>query len=98
MRVYPAESGNPVIGCVLSPDIAVQDPGYTQSYNRYSYCMNNPLRYTNPSGWLVEYCEGDYKITGVDINLFWNQMVSVVMNDRVGGGGRFEGLIVKLPK
>ncbi len=44
---------DPVIGRVLSPDIAVQAPGYTQSYNRYSYCMNNPLKYTDPSGWYV---------------------------------------------
>jgi RHS repeat-associated protein len=42
---------DPVIGRVLSPDKVVQAPGYTQSYNRYSYCMNNPLRYTDPSGW-----------------------------------------------
>ena len=45
---------DPVIGRVLSPDIAVQAPGYTQSYNRYSYCMNNPLRYTDPSGWYMD--------------------------------------------
>ncbi len=44
---------DPVIGRVLSPDKVVQAPGYTQSYNRYSYCMNNPLRYTDPSGWLA---------------------------------------------
>jgi len=44
---------DPVIGRVLSPDAFVQDPGSTQSYNRYSYCRNNPLRYTDPSGWLM---------------------------------------------
>ncbi len=42
---------DPAIGRVLSPDKFVQSPGYTQSYNRYSYCMNNPLKYTDPSGW-----------------------------------------------
>lgn len=42
---------DPVIGRVLSPDAYVQAPGCTQSYNRYSYCMNNPLRYTDPSGY-----------------------------------------------
>jgi hypothetical protein len=31
-------------------DNYVQAPGFTQSYNRYSYCMNNPLKYTDPSG------------------------------------------------
>ena len=25
-------------------------PGFTQSFNRYSYCLNNPLIFTDPSG------------------------------------------------
>ena len=28
----------------------MQDPGNTQNYNRYSYCLNNPLKYGDPSG------------------------------------------------
>ena len=28
----------------------VQAPGFTQSYNRYSYCWNNPLKYADPGG------------------------------------------------
>ena len=47
-RIY-----DPVIGRVLSPDNYVQDATNTQSYNRYSYCLNNPLRYSDPSGWLA---------------------------------------------
>jgi len=34
----------------LSPDPYVQMPDYTQNFNRYSYCLNNPLIYTDPSG------------------------------------------------
>ncbi len=41
---------DPVMGRMLSPDNYVQDPGSTQSYNRYAYCMNNPLKYTDPDG------------------------------------------------
>jgi hypothetical protein len=41
---------DPLIGRVLSPDNYVQDPSNAQSYNRYSYCLNNPLLYTDPSG------------------------------------------------
>jgi hypothetical protein len=28
---------------MLSPDPFVQAPDFTQSFNRYSYCMNNPV-------------------------------------------------------
>ena len=47
---------DPAVGRFLSPDPAVQLPDNTQGYNRYSYCLNNPLRYNDPSGrvfWLV---------------------------------------------
>jgi len=34
----------------LSPDPYVQMPDYTQNFNRYSYALNNPLIYSDPSG------------------------------------------------
>ena len=44
-RVY-----DPQIGRFLSADTYIQDPYNTQSYNRYSYVVNNPLKYTDPTG------------------------------------------------
>lgn len=44
-RVY-----DPLLGRFLSPDNFVQAPDNSQSFNRYSYCLNNPLKYTDPSG------------------------------------------------
>lgn len=44
-RVY-----DPQLGRMLSPDNFVQDPSSTQNFNRYSYVLNNPLKYTDPSG------------------------------------------------
>ncbi|MFA9388744.1 MAG: RHS repeat-associated core domain-containing protein [Prolixibacteraceae bacterium] len=41
---------DPLVGRFLNPDNFVQQPGNSQSYNRYSYCLNNPLKYTDPSG------------------------------------------------
>ncbi len=29
----------------------IQSPDNSQCFNRYSYCQNNPLRYTDPTGW-----------------------------------------------
>lgn len=43
---------DPVLSQFLSPDPFVQSPTYTQSYNRYTYCLNNPLKYTDPSGYI----------------------------------------------
>jgi RHS repeat-associated protein len=41
---------DPVVGRFLSPDPFIQDPSFSQSYNRYSYCLNNPLKFTDYSG------------------------------------------------
>ena len=41
---------HPVLGHFLSPDNLVQMPGNAQRYNRYSYCLNNPFKCTDPSG------------------------------------------------
>ena len=43
----------PNLGRFLSPDNYIQSPDNPQNYNRYSYCLNNPLRYTDPSGEFV---------------------------------------------
>ena len=45
-RVY-----DPSIGRFLSADPNIQAPYSTQSYNRYSYVINNPLKYNDPSGY-----------------------------------------------
>ncbi|MDP3912939.1 MAG: RHS repeat-associated core domain-containing protein, partial [Bacteroidota bacterium] len=45
-RVY-----DPVIGRFLSADPLIQNPENLQSLNRYSYCLNNPLSMTDPSGY-----------------------------------------------
>lgn len=41
---------DPVLGRFLSPDPQVQDMDNLQSLNRYSYCLNNPLVYVDPTG------------------------------------------------
>lgn len=41
---------DPFTSGFLSVDNYVQSPDYTQSFNRYAYCLNNPLKYTDPDG------------------------------------------------
>jgi RHS repeat-associated protein len=38
---------DPTVGRMLSPDPYIQAPGNTQNYNRYSYVLNNPLKYSD---------------------------------------------------
>ena len=45
---------DPAVGRMLSPDIVIQQEHNSQAYNRYSYCFNNPLRFTDPSGYVVD--------------------------------------------
>ena len=52
-RVY-----DPYLQRFLSPDRFVQNPDDPQNYNRYSYCVNNPLRYVDWSGWLILFVNG----------------------------------------
>jgi RHS repeat-associated protein len=50
--VHPDHLGSwtTVTSTFLSVDNYVQDPSSTQNFNRYAYCMNNPLKYTDPDG------------------------------------------------
>ena len=41
---------DPVMSSFLSVDNYVQAPDFSQSFNRYAYCLNNPLKYTDPDG------------------------------------------------
>ncbi|MGQ9644061.1 MAG: RHS repeat-associated core domain-containing protein [Ignavibacterium sp.] len=56
-RVY-----DPILARFLSPDPLIQLPGFTQSYNSYSYCVNNPLKFIDPGGYTVK----AYNINKID--------------------------------
>jgi RHS repeat-associated protein len=42
---------DPLIGRFMSADPFIQAPDNLQSHNRFAYVMNNPLSYTDPSGY-----------------------------------------------
>jgi hypothetical protein len=48
-RVY-----DPELCRFMSADPFVQAPYNSQSYNRYSYVFNNPLSFTEPSGFTTD--------------------------------------------
>ena len=45
---------NPTLGRFMQADPFIQAPGNLQSYNRYSYVLNNPMSYTDPSGYFFK--------------------------------------------
>lgn len=61
---------DPLAGRFLSPDPYIQAPDNTQNLNRYSYALNNPLKYTDESGELI----------GIDDALLWAALFGGISN------------------
>ena len=63
---YGARYYDPTLGRFIQPDSIVPEPGNPQSLNRYAYVNNNPLRYTDPSGYCIPgvNCPGD--VSGIE--------------------------------
>ncbi|MBE5316075.1 MAG: VCBS repeat-containing protein [Xanthomonadales bacterium] len=58
---------DPLLGRMLSPDPIVQEPYNAQNLNRYSYVLNNPLSYTDPSGLSF-------------VKKYWRQIVAIAIS------------------
>ena len=92
---------DPLLGRFFSPDNYVQAPENSQSFNRYSYCLNNPLKYVDPSGeiwWIV----GAAAIGGIfnvvsnsdNIHGFGDFAKYFGVGAAAGAGGAYVGTIV----
>ena len=86
---------DPYLQRFLSPDPYVQSPGNAQNYNRYSYCLNNPLMYSDPSGnffiidsWVAGLFSGGWKEANhrakIDVRL-WGGLFTTDPNKSFGG-------------
>lgn len=69
-RIYDAE-----IGRMLSADPNIPSASNLQSYNRYSYVLNNPLSYTDPSGFFFKKL---FKKIGNFFKKYWKPIVAIV--------------------
>lgn len=64
---------DPLLGRMLSSDNFVQNTGSTQSYNRYSYVFNNPLKYSDPTGEAAWFAPLIYGAVNVGVDLAINK-------------------------
>ncbi|MHB1295634.1 MAG: RHS repeat-associated core domain-containing protein [Anaerolineae bacterium] len=65
---YQSRWYDPHIGRFIQPDTLVPGAGNVEAHNRYSYVLNNPLRYTDPTGhWIAPDTALDIAFIGVDL-------------------------------
>jgi len=50
LMFFGARYYDPQIGRFITPDTIIQSPYDPQSFNRYSYCRNNPINLIDPTG------------------------------------------------
>lgn len=72
-RIY-----DPVLGRFLQADPYIQAVQNSQSFNRYSYVLNNPLNYTDPSGY-------SWKRVGKFFKKNWKIITAVTVTYATGG-------------
>lgn len=58
---------DPVLGRFIQPDNFIQEPSNIQNFNRYSYVLNNPLKYNDPTG-------NEFKDLKGSFNLFFSDL------------------------
>jgi RHS repeat-associated protein len=75
---YNARYYDPQIGRFISADTVIQNPATPQCLNRYSYCLNNPLKYTDPSGHVNEIDGWDVRVLDA---IFDNPQIYLVFPD-----------------
>ncbi len=78
---YGSRWYDPVIGRFIQADTIVPQPGNPQALNRYAYVLNNPLRFTDPTGMFSE--DEIMQYYGVKT---WEEVLAIF-----GKGGKLEG-------
>lgn len=91
---------DPSIARFISADIFIQEPDNSQSFNRYSYVLNNPLKYNDPSGHF-------FKRIGKELNRQWKDIDRFIDKNKtaltiatgivitVYTGGAYAGVLAK---
>ena len=92
LMFYGSRWYDPALGRWAQADTIVPQPGNPQSLNRYSYVLNNPMRYTDPTG----HREQDYYVfvqgclsssSPCDGATAWANYLAYLQNDILKMGG-----------
>jgi RHS repeat-associated protein len=86
IQYYGGRYYNQLIGRFISADPFVQEPDNPQNLNRYSYVINNPQNYTDPSGY-----DFDFNPFELALVLFAAPGPSSNSGGSDGGSVNFEG-------
>jgi RHS repeat-associated protein len=83
-RIY-----DPLVGRFMSADPFIQAPDNLQSYNRYSYVINNPLSLTDPTGynWFKRLMRLGDRISSIGVSLGSPALYRSSVNFLQGSGG-----------
>lgn len=88
---------DPLTGRFLSPDPYIQQPDYLQSFNRFSYALNNPFKYVDQDGEFLWAAVGIGALIGASINVavHWKDISSASGWNMVGrlAGYAFTGAV-----
>ncbi|WP_126767268.1 RHS repeat-associated core domain-containing protein [Aliidiomarina iranensis] len=84
-RIYDAH-----IGRFLQADPFVQSPSNSQNFNRYSYVLNNPLSYTDPSGYIFKALKKYWRVIAAAVVSYYTFGVA---SGWVAGSGFLSGAV-----
>lgn len=86
---------DPMMSMMMSPDSQIQNPYFSQNFNRYLYCFNNPLSYYDPTGESVEWlCYALFSAT-VNVIVNWENIDSWSEGLLSFGAGFVQGSLLK---
>jgi len=87
-RVY-----DPLTAMFFSPDPFIQSPDNWLNYNRYSYCLNNPTMFIDPTGYqsIKQYEDGNSSPWSVFDQLSQTERRLGISNGSIGSGGGNNG-------
>ncbi|WP_249413528.1 RHS repeat-associated core domain-containing protein [Chryseobacterium indologenes] len=84
---------DPLLRRFLNADEFIQDPYNTQNYNKYSYVMNNPLMFNDPTGEIMGW---DDALIAIGIAIFTSTATDYYLNRPINIGNMFQSVVMSL--